>query len=98
MYEIIVALNVTDHETYGRYREGMTPILKAHGGAFRYDFKIEETLKSASDHPITRVFAINFPDRATKEKFFANPDYLAVRGKFYDKSVAGRTIIADYDN
>ena len=96
-FETITALNVTDQRAYGEYRKGMSPILQRYGGGFRYDFVIGETLKSEAPHPITRVFAIYFPDRTTKEKFFSDPEYKKVRARFYEKSVAGRTVIAEYD-
>ena len=82
---------------YGEYRKGMSPILQRYGGGFRYDFVIGETLKSEASHPVTRLFAIFFPDRQTKEKFFADPEYKQVRERFFEKSVAGRTVIAEYE-
>jgi len=96
-YELLVGLHVTDAAGYARYREAMTPLLVAHGGGFRYDFTVAETLASASDHPINRVFAIYFGSRAQKEAFYANADYLAIKAKHFAPSVAGRTVIAAYE-
>jgi|SRR5581483_10581150 len=96
-FETLTALHVTDQALYGEYRKRMRPILESMGGGFRYDFVIGETLLSEAPHPVTRVFAIYFPDRATKEKFFADPTYQKVRKEFYEKSVAARTVIAEYD-
>ena len=50
--DTLVGLNVTSAESYTRYRAGMTPILEAHGGFFRYDFRIEQVLESDAPHPI----------------------------------------------
>ena len=96
-HEIVVGLNVTDDATYARYREAMAPLLAAHGGGFRYDFTIAKALKSASTHPINRLFAIYFESKAKKDAFFANPDYVAIRARYFEPSVAGTTIIGAYD-
>jgi len=96
-FETLTALHVTDQTIYGEYRQRMSPILASYGGGFRYDFVIGETLQSEAPHPITRVFAIYFPDRAAKEKFFADSSYQKIRKEFFEKSVAARTVIAEYD-
>src|SRR5262245_35053628 len=96
-YEMLVALHLTDEAGYRQYRAAMTPLLRAAGGGFRYDFAIGEVLQSASDHPIQRVFAIHFPDRPAKDAFFADPRYRAIRAQHYDRSVGGRTVIAEYE-
>ena len=96
-HEILVGLQVSDDDRYARYREGMTPILESYGGSFRYDFRIAEVLRSASDQPINRVFVIAFPDTQTKEAFFADPAYLAVREEFFDGAVDAISTLAEYD-
>ncbi len=96
-HEILVALDVADPPSYQRYREAMTPLLEAAGGSFRYDFEIARTLRSEAPHPITRLFAIAFPDRAAREAFFADPDYLAAREQWFVPAVKGVTIVAEYD-
>ena len=95
--ELLVGLNVTDDQSYQRYREGMTPILKSYGGGFSNDFRIEEVLKSKTEAPINRVFTIFFPDRAAKDRFFADEQYLQVKARFYDVSVQDTTILASYE-
>ena len=95
--EIVIGLNVTDEERYTRYRAGMTPILTEHGGSFRYDFRVGEVLKAERNERINRLFVLSFPDSQTKERFFANPDYLAVRAEFFDTSVADIAMIAEYE-
>ena len=95
--ENLVGLHVTDDAAYTRYRAAMTPILHAHGGDFRADFRIGETLRSPAGHPINRLFVITFPDRARKEAFFAHPDYLAARERHFAPAVAGVTVLAEYE-
>ena len=97
-FEVLVGLHVTDPRTYQEgYRREMLPILESYGGGFRYDLVVSEVLKADVGHPVNRVFAIYFPDRAAKERFYADPAYLAVRRKYYDRSVAARVVIAEYE-
>ncbi|MEO6594970.1 MAG: DUF1330 domain-containing protein [Planctomycetota bacterium] len=96
-HELMVGLTVTDNDTYAQYRAAMTPLLAAHGGGFRYDFTVAKVLKSASAHPINRVFAIYFADEARMQAFFAHPDYLAIKAKSFERSVAGTTVFGAYD-
>jgi uncharacterized protein (DUF1330 family) len=96
-HEMMVGLTVADDATYQQYREAMAPLLAAHGGGFRYDFTVAKVLKSASEHPINRVFAIYFRDRAQKDAFFGHPDYQAIKARFFQRSVAGTTIFGAYD-
>lgn len=96
-HEMMVGLHVTDDAMYAEYRAAMAPLLRAHGGGFRYDFTIAQTLESASPHPINRVFAIYFADKARMTAFFANADYLAIRERFFTRSVGGTTIFGGYD-
>ena len=97
MYQNLVALNVIDEESYKKYREGMIPILKAHGGGFNYDFRISEVLISQTENKINRVFTIYFPDKETSKKFFSSEEYLKVRKTYFDKAVDAVTIIAEIE-
>lgn len=96
-YEMMVGLTVTDDALYQQYREAMMPLLAAHGGGFRYDFTIGKVLKSASEHPINRVFAIHFGSKPQMDAFFAHPDYQAIKARFFQRSVAGTTIFGGYE-
>lgn len=94
--EMLVALNVVDEEAYQVYREEMTPILHRYGGGFGYDFRVAEVLMSETDAPINRAFTIRFQDEASKEAFFSNDEYLQIRQRHFEASVADTTIIATY--
>lgn len=96
-YEMMVGLTVADDALYQQYREAMAPLLAAHGGGFRYDFTIGKVLKSQSEHPINRVFAIYFASKEHMDRFFANADYQAIKAKFFARSVAGTTIFGGYE-
>lgn len=95
-YEILVGLHVSDQDSYDRYRAGMTPILKDHGGYFRYDYTIDTMLQGNADDPHNRVFVLSFPDQSTQERFFALPEYKAVRAEHFEPAVKSGGILAAY--
>ncbi|MCX6611775.1 MAG: DUF1330 domain-containing protein [Acidobacteria bacterium] len=96
-YEMTVGLNVVDAAVYAEYRAGMTPILEAYGGGFRYDFEVARTLRNEEGREINRVFVLSFPDREAKERFFTDAAYLVVRERLFVSSVAAVTLIAEYE-
>lgn len=96
-YERLVGLQVTDPAVYQQYREAMYPLLKLYGGGFRYDFWIQDTLKSETNDPINRVFLIYFRDKESSDVFFSRPDYLEIRKKYFEASVSSTTILASYE-
>ncbi len=95
-YEIHVGLRVTDEAGYQRYRDGMTPLLESVGGYFRYDMRVNELIKGDADEAFNRVFVISFPDQRTKEDYFADPRYLAIREEFFNPSVSSVKQISAY--
>lgn len=84
----LVGLNVTDPDQYAEYRKHMTPLLEAHGGSFGVDVWVKEVLRSPAEEPINRLFTIQFPSLEKLEAFFSNPEYLAIRARYFDPSVA----------
>ena len=96
-HEMIIAMNVTDAARYAQYRAGMTPILAGYGGGFRYDLEVSRVLASPGGHPITRVFALYFRDRAAREAFFADPAYLRVRAEHFVGAVDGFSVMAEHE-
>lgn len=90
---MLVGLEVTDDHSYTRYRAAMTPILASFGGAFGSDFEVARVL--LGDSRINRVFTISFPDRATRDRFFADADYRAARERFYVPAVAHAEVLAE---
>ena len=94
--EDLVGLCVTDEALYPKYREGMMPLLEKAGGYFRYDAKIQTELKSPVSHSINRIFIIGFPDQKSRDDFFSNPEYRAVRSEFFDKSVSAVSRLSQY--
>jgi len=95
-FENLIGLHVTDESGYQQYRAQIMPILHSYGGDFRYDFRIAEVLVNGSPHPINRVFVIRFPDQTAKEKFFADPAYLQARKAYFETSVDGFSVIAEF--
>jgi uncharacterized protein (DUF1330 family) len=96
-YVVIYGAQVDDEPTYTRYRAAMTPILHAHGGAFRYDFAVSRVLISETAPPINRVFMIGFSSRAAADALFADPRYLAVRRALFEPAVTAITQLAGYE-
>ena len=96
-FEIIMGLEVINDEEYQKYRENMIPILHSFGGSFGFDFKVNEVLKSKTDDLINRVFTLDFPSKEIMEEFFANPDYLAVKNKYFINSVKSVTTISMHE-
>jgi len=95
--ERLVGLFVKDDDLYQKYRENMMPILQEYGGAFGYDFKVSEVLKSEVKAPINRVFTLCFANEDSLNGFFADENYLQVRNKYFEPSVSATTIIAKYE-
>lgn len=95
-FEMLVGLEVVNDLEYQSYRKAMTPILKHFGGGFSYDFKVSEVLHSVTSEPINRVFTIYFESEEKMNSFFAHPDYLVVKEKYFKHSVASTTLIASY--
>ncbi|WP_437532788.1 DUF1330 domain-containing protein [Sorangium sp. So ce726] len=92
---LLVGLQVTDEASYARYRAGMTPILSSYGGAFGHDFVVSRVLKG--DERINRVFTLLFPDRAARERFFADPQYCAVRAELFEPAVAAVFVLGELE-
>lgn len=93
----IFGLDVKDEAVYRRYREGMTPVLHRHGGAFGYDLLVSQVLKSETEAPINRVFTMVFPEKSVADRFFDDPAYRAVRAELFEAAVGAVTAIASYD-
>jgi len=91
---MLVGVEVTDDDSYTRYRAAMTPILAGFGGAFGCDFEVATVL--LGDRRINRVFTISFPDRAARERFFADADYRSARERFYEPAVAHAEVLAEF--
>ena len=96
-FEILVGMRITDEESYARYREHMTPILESMGGFFRYDMRVAELLKGDAEEPFNRLFIISFPDAATRDRFFGDERYQAVKREHFLGAVSSFTQIAAYE-
>ena len=93
-YVLLFALEVADDASYARYREAMTPILESYGGRFGVDFVVARVL--LAPHPrINRVFTMVFPDDLSRERFFADEEYRAVRARWFAPSVAAVEVLAE---
>lgn len=97
-YELLVGLQVIEPKLYVKYRQAMMPLLVKYGGGFRYDFWIQETLKSATVNEMNRVFVIYFKNKETMRLFFNNAEYLQIKNEYYINAVSATTILSEYEN
>ncbi len=97
MYVNLVALVVTDYAAYDRYRAAMAPILESYGGSFGYDLRVSEVLKSPTRRDLNRVFTLQFPDRAAKDRFFSDPSYKSVKAEHFTAAVAHAEIVSEFE-
>jgi len=95
-YEILVGLDLLNDQVYDEYRKAMKPILLDFKGYFVYDFKVSDVLISDTNNDINRIFIINFKSKSKMEGFFLNPEYLAIKEKYFTKSVGSTTILSSY--
>lgn len=92
---VVFGIEVRDRDRYARYRSQMRPILEQHGGIFAWDFHVSRAERG--EHWINRLFAIRFPDRAARERFFSDGRYRAVRREFFELSVGRVAALAEFD-
>ena len=95
-YEMVVGLEVDDQEAYTRERAEMGPLRAMTDGAFRYDFAVSSMIHGEVGAAINRAFVIQFPNRSTKERFFADPRYLEIRRRLFEPAVKARVTSAEY--
>ncbi len=92
-YERCMGLHVTDEALYGKYREGMLPILAAHHGRIRYDLDVAAMRLNEEGKPINHIFVISFATRADNDAFFLDPAYQKVRTECFKPSVDAITLL-----
>ena len=90
----LIGLEVKDDAAYARYREAMAPILASYRGEFGCDFVVARVLLGPSPR-INRVFTVSFPDADTRERFFADESYRAVRKRWFEPSVGVVEVLAE---
>jgi uncharacterized protein (DUF1330 family) len=97
MMERLIGLRVTNEELYAAYRAHMLPLLEERGGSFGVDVRVAEVLKNPGTEPFNRLFTIRFPSVEAHDAFFADPEYLAVRRRFFEPSVAYTARLGRYE-
>lgn len=94
--DTFVGLHVTDDASYREYRDGVKPLLEAHGGTLHDDCRIEES-RRAVEHPMNRLFIISFPDANAKRAFFENESFRQMHARYFDPERQGITTVAHYE-
>ena len=82
----LVSLDVADAQAYHRYRQAMAPLLSAHGGHFVVAVE-GRALIHAADFDANRVLLIAFDSAQAAEGFFGDPEYRAVRDRWFVRAV-----------
>ena len=73
---LIAEMEVSDLETYARYRAQVPEVIAPHGGRFLVRGGTTEAKEGAP--PAGRVVVIEFPDMAAARRFYDSPDYQAI--------------------
>lgn len=94
--EILVGVQVVDEESYAKYRALMTPLLEARGGRFGLDVRVATVLRSPAEAPFNRLFTIRFDSARELDEFFSHPEYLAIRKRWFERSVSSVTRLGRY--
>jgi hypothetical protein len=84
-FELTLGLLVVDREEYAQSRAEIAPLLEARG-RFRYDFEVARSLKREAGQDINRLFVIPFLDRASRERFFTDSQYVEIRARLRERS------------
>ena len=96
-HEMLMGVQVIDETGYARYRSEMMPLLEAHGGRFVLDVLVSEILRTPTPSAFNRLFVVRFPSAQQRDAFFANPEYAAIRARWFEPSVSGGVIrLGDY--
>jgi uncharacterized protein (DUF1330 family) len=82
----MVCLEITDRESYAKYRAAIQPILQRFGGGFIADIEGEARVNPTS-FEFTRMFLLGFPDAATAADFFSDGEYKAARATWFEPAV-----------
>jgi uncharacterized protein (DUF1330 family) len=75
---IVAHVNVTDPETYDRYRARVPATVEAYGGRFLIRGADPEELEGTWDVP--RLVVLEFPDKAAARRFYDSPEYQEIIG------------------
>ena len=73
---LVAEMEVSDPETYARYRARVPEVVAAHGGRFLVRGGTVDAREGAP--PAGRVVVIEFPDLAAARRFYDGPDYQAI--------------------
>ena len=73
---VLLQFNVTDQETFGRYRLGAAPTIRANGGKVLVAAGGPDVREGA--RPASLVTIIEFSSREAAETWYVSPEYKAV--------------------
>ena len=89
---IIAEIEITDPDTYDRYRAQTPDVIERYGGRFIVRGGPAQMLEG--DRPPGRLVVIEFPDTATARCFYDSPEYQAIIG-LRQQASQGRLILVE---
>lgn len=95
MFEMTVVLEVADSELYAQYRQEVQPLMAASGACFRFDFEVAKTIHNEAGGKLNRIFIGQFPDRATRDRFFADPVYREIKKRLLEPAVRRFLVVSE---
>jgi len=89
---IIAEIEITDPDTYDRYRAQTPGVIERYGGRFIVRGGPAQMLEG--DRPPGRLVVIEFPDTAAARRFYDSPEYQAIIG-LRQQASKGRLILVE---
>ncbi len=90
---VLLQSNVTDQETFGKYRLGAKPTILSNGGKVLVAAGNTDVREGAL--PANLITIIEFPSREAAETWYASPEYGAVHHLREDATSAGSLVFLD---
>jgi len=89
---LIVDIDVKNPQEFEAYREALPGFIEKHGGKYLVRSVDHEVLEG--DWVPTRLILFEFPDRASTDNFFKDPDYQPLK-KLRHESASTNLVVAD---
>lgn len=86
-HTLLVCLDVSDVESYARYRQHMQPLLTEHQGQFVLDVEGGSPRVPHAPFPANRVLVIRFASEVSARAFFSDPAYVSVKERWFTPAV-----------
>lgn len=96
-YQVLIGLNVLDDTSFEEFHSAIKPMLCRYDGEFGYDFDVPSALLTSQYRKINHIYTLSFASKKKMKGFFADKDYLMIRGRHILKSFRPEQIIFGYE-